>query len=261
MAEATFIPSIALRPYVHSIFTMQSQDNNAHTNLPFYPDGLPGIMFQQSENGCYLLPKKKKLSELFLYGQTLEPISIDVKGPFKFVVFQLFPFVSKYLLDIHPKELNDDCYDLLQIEQLAVDIHLEKLQNATNFEDCIRILSEILAILIANDPLKPDDRIQNAIHLILQNNGQISVKEVRDQVFLTERTLERRFINQVGLTPKQFAKIIQFKSSLHQLKASKTPELINVGLDSGFSDQSHFIRTFKRYTGKTPSTFLKEYSV
>ena len=91
---------------------------DSHTNIPLYADGYPGIMFQQSANGFYLLPENKKLSELFLYGQTLKPVSLDVKGPYQFVVFQLFPFASKYLLDIEPKKLNDKCYDLLKLNHI-----------------------------------------------------------------------------------------------------------------------------------------------
>ncbi len=63
---------------------------------------------------------------------------------------------------------------------------------------------------------------------------------------------------QVGLTPKQFAKIIQFQTSLHYLNNSTYDKLVEVGLDSGFSDQSHFIRTFKKYTEQTPSYYLKQ---
>jgi len=260
MEEVSHIPSEILRPYVQSITVMESKDYESHTNLPFYADGLPGIMFQQSENGCFLLPRNKELSELFLYGQTLEPISIDIKGTFRFVVFQLYPFASKYLLDVHPKELNDDCFDLLQLDYVPSKIFANRLKKTTNFKQKISILSELMVLLIKNSKTKPDDRIQNAIYLILQNKGRISIKDVRNQVFLTERTLERKFINQVGLTPKQFAKIIQFKSSLHQLTESNFGKFLKVGLDSGFSDQSHFIRVFKKYTGKTPSAFFKENS-
>ena len=53
---------------------------DSQTNIPLYA-GCPSIKFQQLENEFYLLLKKKKLSELFLYGQTIEPISLDVKGP------------------------------------------------------------------------------------------------------------------------------------------------------------------------------------
>lgn len=256
--KAFDLVSSKLRNYVHTVFTMESQDPKGHTTLPFYADGLPGIMFQQSENGCFLLPKNKKLSELFLYGQTLEPIAIDIKGPFQFVVFQLYPFVSKYLLDVHPKELNDECYDLLELHDSPFQKNINILRKASDLKEGITILSTVMTALISKHKTKSDDRIQNAIYLILKNEGQLPIKKVQDHVFLTERTLQRKFIDQVGLTPKQFSKIIQFKSSLRRLNETNFNELLEVGLDSGFSDQSHFIRTFKQYTGKTPSNFLRE---
>ena len=79
-------------------------DSTKHTNMPLYADGYPGIMFQQSENGCYLLPKQKKLSELFLYEQTLQPAAVDIKGKHQYIVLQLYPFASNYLLNIDPKK-------------------------------------------------------------------------------------------------------------------------------------------------------------
>ncbi|MDG1692959.1 MAG: helix-turn-helix domain-containing protein, partial [Methylophilaceae bacterium] len=67
----------------------------------------------------------------------------------------------------------------------------------------------------------------------------------------------------VGLSPKQFSKIIQFQSSLNKLTEAKFQKLTDIGFDSGFTDQSHFIRTFKSYTGQTPSFYydnlLNEY--
>ena len=114
--------------------------------------------------------------------------------------------------------------------------------------------------LIARNTARPDDRIQKAISIILENKGQSTIAEVRDQVFVAERTFERQFITQVGLSPKQFAKIIQFKSSLQLLNEENYDQLLDVGLDSGFSDQSHFIRSFKKYTGKTPSEFIRQES-
>jgi hypothetical protein len=75
-----------LAPYVNCIMIGKNISFDSNTNIPLYANGYPGIMFQQSEKGFYLLPKKKKLSELFLFGQTLEPISLDVKGPYNYIV-------------------------------------------------------------------------------------------------------------------------------------------------------------------------------
>ena len=77
------------------------------------------------------------------------------------------------------------------------------------------------------------------------------------QLPVTERTFERNFKSYVGLSPKQFAKIIQFQSSLNRLTKAKFQKLTDIGLESGFTDQSHFIRTFKSYTGQTPSFYSR----
>ena len=258
MKEVQFIPSETLRPYVNSIMVMANDDPKAKTSLPLYADGYPGIMFQQSANGLYFLPKRKKLSELFLYGQTVYPASLEVEGPFDFIVFQLYPFVSKYLLDVDPRQLNDDCFDLLQLRFVDVESFAIRLRANVIFEERVKIVSELMMQLIAHNKVRTDDRVQKAISIILENKGQTSMAAVRRELFVTERTLERQFIKQVGLTPKQFAKIIQFKSSLQQLTEENYDQLLDVGLDSGFSDQSHFIRSFKKYTGKTPSEFIRQ---
>ncbi len=247
-----------LRIFVNCIMTDYSDSPNGELSLPLYADGYPGLMFQQSENGFYMLPKGKKLSELFLYGQTLEPITLTAKGSYRFVVFQLYPFASKYLLNIDPRKLNDDCYDLLNLKNVNIDAYHQRLNQAPDFSNLLNVMTEILKQLLNNHQHPVDDGIQNAIHHIIQSDGKVRISKVLDQVFLTERTLERKFMNQIGLTPKQFAKIIQFQSSLERLDSSNYTKLTEVGLESGFSDQSHFIRVFKSYTGLSPSEYVKK---
>jgi len=258
MKEVEFIVPKDLEPFINCIMVKESDSPTSHTNIPLYADGYPGIMFQQAENGFYLLPRKKKLSELFLYGQTLDPISLDVKGPYNFVVFQLYPFASKYLLGVDPKKLNGECYDLLQVDHIDVTTYRKALINSFDLEEQVKIISDLMLELIRSNKVNHDDRIQQAITIIIKHKGQVTIKTIREQLFLTERTFERNFMSQVGLTPKQFAKIIQFQSSLHQLTEANFNKLIEIGIDSGFADQSHFIRAFKKYTGQTPSYYLKE---
>lgn len=246
-----------LEPYVNCIMVQESSDPNGTMNLPLYADGYPGIMFQQTENGFFLLPKQKKLSELFLYGHTLEPISLDVKGPFRFVVVQLYPFACKYLLGIDPWLLNDECYDLLQLKDVGVESIRQALVATQTLDEQVKIISQLMRELIAIQQVPADDRVQRAIKMILDSKGQTSVRALWEELALTERTLERNFKAQVGLTPMQFAKIIQFQTSLYSLTQKQYDKLTDVGMDSGFSDQSHFIRTFKKYTGQTPSYYMK----
>ena len=246
-----------LEPYINCIMVGESKALDAHLNIPLYADGYPGIMFQQTTQGFYLLPKGKKLSEFYLYGQTLQPISLDVKGPYRYVVIQLYPFASKYLLNIDPKVLNDECFDLLQLHHIATKEYFSRIQAARDLETKVDIILDFIKALIVTNQVREDDKIQQAINLILQKKGKIKIKDILSSLYITERTLERNFKAQVGLSPKQFAKIIQFQFSLSQLTQSKFDKLVDIGYDSGFTDQSHFIRAFKKYTGQTPSYYLK----
>ena len=260
MKEVAFIIDPDLAPFVNCIYTDENFDANRHANIPLYADGYPGIMFQQTANGFFLLPKNKKLSELFLFGQTLAPVSLDIKGSYKFVVVQLYPFASKYLLGIDPKVLNDDCYDLLQIEYMDVEKYRQSLIQTNSLDEQVKLISDLMRELIRTHKVSENDTIEKAISIIIQNNGQIKIKELLDKIYLTERTFERHFMAYIGLTPKQFSKIIQFQSSINKLTQSTYNSLLDIGYDSGFSDQSHFIRTFKSYTGQTPSYYLNQLS-
>ena len=258
MKEVDFIVPKDLEPFVNCIMVQESDNPSAHTNIPLYADGYPGIMFQQSENDFYLLPKGKKLSELFLYGQTLDPASLDSKGKFKFVVFQLYPFASKHLLGVDPKALNGDCFDLLQLKHIDAEAFHQQLISATTLEEQAQVITRLVLALVKSNQVEPDDRIQQAISIIIEQKGKVQIKELQEQVYLTERTLERNFSAETGLTPKQFARIIQFQTSLRQLTKKSYDKLVDIGFNSGFADQSHFIRAFKKYTGQSPSYYLKE---
>jgi AraC-like DNA-binding protein len=253
-----FIVKKDLQPFVNCVMVREESNPSGITNIPLHADGYPGIMFQQSKNGFYFLPKRKKLSTIFLYGQTLRPAALSVEGPFSCIVFQLYPFASKYLLGVNPRELQDDCFDLLQLSHVNVRKACSNLGQSENLEHQIETISELMLKLVQHNKIRMDDRIQQAVHSILANKGAVVINQLIEDLHVTERTFERNFLSEVGLTPKQFAKIVRFQYALHKLTTEKFEKLTEIGLDSGFADQSHFNREFKRYTGQTPSYYLEQ---
>ncbi len=251
----------SLEPFVKDIFLLESVELNTEKKFPFYADGFPGIIYSKSTNPFYLQPRNKKLSDFYLYGQTIEPISLDVIGAFRFVCIRLYPFAVRILLGVDPKVLNDDCYDLMLVENIDTQRTLEKLRQTEEESNIVEILADYFTELLQNASINPDYRIKLAINLILKSNGIISIKELRDQLSVNERTLERHFLKEIGVTPKQFAKIIQFSSSMEQMTEADYINLTDISYDRGFADQSHFIRSFKRYAGKTPREFQQQLSV
>ena len=258
MEKVTVITNTTLSPFINCIMIDECNEESKETSIPVYADGYPGIMFIDSVNDWYRQPVTKKLSKLFLYGQTLDKITLETTGTFSSVTVQLYPFASKYLLGIDPKELNDDCYDLLQITDVPVASYYKKLLQTESLENRVKIISELITALIEHQNISQHDEVQSVIHQIIAAHGAVKMKDLQESTKMSERTFERAIKHETGLTPKQFARIIQFQYSVDELKQNEEPSLTAVGISSGFSDQSHFIRVFKEYTGITPSTYLAQ---
>lgn len=250
----------SIEPFGKDIFILETDETDTKKKLPFYADGFAGIVYSKSVNPFYQQPKGKKLSDFYLCGQTVEPITLDVNGAFKLICIRLYPFAVRMLLGVDPKVLKDDCYDLRLVENVDTQHTLEKLKQLEDWSDIVEVLAEYFNELLKNASINPDYRIKLATNLILNANGAISIKKLREKLYVTERTLERHFLKEIGVTAKQFAKIIQFRSAMKQMTETDYINLTEIGYGSGFADQSHFIRSFKKYTGKTPKKFLQQIS-
>lgn len=251
------VPHKSIALFVKNILVFEEADKFQKTILPFFADGYPGLMFQETNNGLFVNPHKKQMPPFFLYGQTLKPIELSLEGSYRLIVFQLYPFVLKSFFNINPKDINDNCYDLELLQNKTLGETLHALQSNTTLEYKIDTLS---AFLYSNFQLKKemlDFKVQQAIQSILDNKGQSSIHQLCAELKLSERTLERRFLSEVGISPKQFSKIIQFQLSLEQLSLKDFTKLTDIVYANGFADQSHFIKVFKAFTGITPKTFQK----
>lgn len=83
---------------------------------------------------------------------------------------------------------------------------------------------------------------------------KISIDEMARFAFISKYHLIRKFKQEIGLTPHQFQlqnRIRKAQKLLHQ-----TDKITEVALDTGFCDQSHFIKQFKKIVRLTPSKYI-----
>jgi AraC-like DNA-binding protein len=104
---------------------------------------------------------------------------------------------------------------------------------------------------------KKDDRsIDHALQLIEQNNGNISLRELEHATFTTKRTLERHFLEQIGLLPKSYSRLVRFNSVIRFLESNLNVKWQQLADVFGYYDQSHFINEFKTLTGGLPQNYF-----
>jgi AraC-like DNA-binding protein len=260
MKFQTTTPYSDLSPFVKSIMVFEGVDDSSKTILPFFADGFPGMMYHKTPNGLTINPHKKVMPELFIYGQTIEPIEIEIFGKYEIIVFQLYPSTLSNFFGIQAKSINDNCYDLTQLQETNIKRAVKLLPANSNSAERIDTICSLLRALLHEKKHQFDPMTKIAIEKILESKGQLNLNHTATELNISKRTFERHFLFQTGLLPKQFAKIIQFQSSLSQLTIKDYKILTDVVYENGYADQSHFIKVFKSFTGKTPKKFSKIYS-
>lgn len=99
--------------------------------------------------------------------------------------------------------------------------------------------------------------IEQALELIFDSNGLSPVSKLITASGVSERQLERLFKKYIGLSPKYYSRIIRF-NYIFELIKSKKSTWTEIVYQSGYYDQSHFIRNFKAFTGEDPSSYFFE---
>lgn len=85
-------------------------------------------------------------------------------------------------------------------------------------------------------------------------NRRVSVAEIADEVGVHPAYLARRFREEFGVTPGTFARNARLEWAAERLVNSDL-SIAEIAIQSGFSDQSHFTRAFRRYSDQTPAQY------
>lgn len=161
---------------------------------------------------------------------------------------QASSFIKQPINELYQQYLAlDELFDPKKIYRLG-----KRLIEQNSFEEIVHSMEQFL--IDEQGRVFSDINIKTAVQRIKEEKGLISIKSLIKELSVSRDVFEKRFRAKVGVTPKQYAKIIRFRNLLQ--KADFRDSLTEIGLDSGYYDQSHFIRDFKSFTGKLPSEFL-----
>jgi AraC-like DNA-binding protein len=129
----------------------------------------------------------------------------------------------------------------------------ERLNDAQSSKERVSIVEQILMKQLKHRAV--DSLIIRAAQKIDANSARIRIKDLIQTLNISRDAFEKRFRQTIGTTPKQFSSIIRMRKLIEAGKNEKS--LTELAYDFGYFDQSHFIKDFKLFTGRTPSSFFK----
>jgi AraC-like DNA-binding protein len=139
-----------------------------------------------------------------------------------------------------------DCRDLFpryMIERIEDD-----LARIVTPQDRIAYIENFLLSIF--NPQHEDTTVRWACNQLLASRGNCRIAELAKGAGLSKRSLERRFINHIGATPKKLSRVIRLRNAVFQKE--RLPNWAEVAHASGYYDQSHMIHDFLELYGMTP---------
>ena len=83
----------------------------------------------------------------------------------------------------------------------------------------------------------------------------MSIATLRERTGMSKTRFSGAFREQVGVTPKQYARIVRFRALLERIHDGRV-ELAEAAHQAGYYDQPHMNAEFKELSGFTPGQFL-----
>jgi AraC-like DNA-binding protein len=133
----------------------------------------------------------------------------------------------------------------------------ERLADCRTFEERISVANQFLFRRAINTPAR--DEVSWATIEILRRAGGARISAMAERTGLGLRQFERRFVQQVGVNPKLFARIARFEAALDRMARSPQGSWTEVAHRFGYFDQMHMVHDFSRFTGETPTRTLHHF--
>ena len=142
------------------------------------------------------------------------------------------------------RELIGDAYDTI-ITAMRADPDPQKM-------------FDILLAFIEQQRMALEDASPTPIMLlerrIRERKGQLAVSDMADSLGMSERQLQRRSKEEVGLGPKEFCSVVRFNHVYSHMQRTRKLDL-DIALQCGYFDESHMLKDLSYYLGKTPKRF------
>jgi AraC-like DNA-binding protein len=259
-------PDPRLRGVVSCYWAVDSQPISAriHAQEPtedlLIPDGLSEIVFNRGCDGfdrweLGLRERKQHMGRSYVIGGRSRSVNTHAAEPLQLAGVKLD---SRFLRSIVRAPLSEFRESTLSLADLG-DEQLLALEESVGNARCIETVIGLFDnfFLAATRELSSSRSAVDAlIGQIQRDHGATPIMAWARQAGVDARSLERAFCAQMGMTPKQYARVVRFKRHYQALiSVDRAKQSLSAGLD-GFYDQSHFNREFRHFTGVAPSAKL-----
>lgn len=237
-----FLPDLKLQPFIYCYWELKTTMTlNDQFNYRVVADGCIDIFFELSN------PQNN-----FVMGFCKSYTEFPLDHSFHYIGIRFMPIMFPQLFNIDASLLSNRFENLdLVVPQTAKFIS-ENFAHRQKQEDIKRSLDNYFLKLVANTTFDSDNRLYEAVHIILKNFGVLNI-ETDLKTGISPRQLRRLFKFYVGDTAKVFCKVVRFQNILRAKPSTQSLRKSKLFFNAGYYDHAHFVKEFKNFYGVTPA--------
>lgn len=250
-------PSVKLSGLVKHYLIIDHQSPSERV-YRFFPDGNPGLVFSYADPLLESQSQKPAANCFthFFYGQASQHHDLKAGRTIGLLIVVLHPW-GLHALSGLPGAVTrnmrlslDNLFTPVQVDALHA-----KLMASSTLMERIGYVEEFLIRIRLATLTQESLLIQKAVQCIHHTHGLLPVRQLIQELSVTERSLERHFNQVMGIGPKQFSRILRLQHSLKIHRQVPTLSLTELAYRAGYYDQAHFIREFGQLAGITPKQY------
>jgi len=258
MRYESYAPGPALANYIKCYWSLQSDDMIAGARERIFPDGCVELVFHTAdlfvkykpEGGVEFQPRS------FIHGQLTRFIEIGASGRTGIFSVRFKPAGLKPFIDFAADEIRGENIHIIDIWGAAGRELEERILLANNDGQRIILLENFLLSRLKKTKMNKYEIVNVCVNRIEEMDGTINIEALAADFFTGKRHLERKFMQSVGLSLKQLARITRFQHVLGLIERKEYGNLTSLAYKGGFYDQAHFIKDFKEFTGLNPREYF-----
>lgn len=254
-------PSLPLSSLVQTYWT---GDFNIYSENRFVqsviPNGCIELIIHLTTSHCELIKEDSwgKSPEFTLIGLQTSSYEVRFNEPVKVFGIRFNPEGIYNFFGVPPAHFTSTFEESKDVLGIDFDDYCSRLRDAKTVTEQVLLTESFLVKKLENLCSNKIDYVKMASEIIRRNHGIISLENLIKQVPISTRQLQREFKNKFGITAKEYMRIARLNAIQNYMQNTPKINLTELSYDKGFSDQSHFIREFKMFTGTNPKGFLKD---
>ena len=249
---------MSYEPYQALYYEFQTGGREQTQYHTYIPNGCVDLLFIQEAGGNHL--------ELLKAGSEVQQIMLRPNASYFGIRFKPGIYLSDFEsydmteADLYPSDCgasgisyrNGTEQKLIFCRELT--LFFEKLSRTELLNGKAALFHSLL------EPCLPLTQVNTLTGYMLskinETQGNVRIHELAEELHYSERHLSRVFLDSMGISPKTFARIVRFQNAIDAIMNQTMHSLCDSIIELGYSDQAHFQREFKQYTGITPKRFL-----